>query len=454
MERDRQDRTRTGRRHGESGGAGRSRVKRNRLLALAILAILGLAALAPVGQASEQGQHELVQAQHLAERAARLAQREARRNARNEAKAHNRAVRQVKAEEHAARLAEPHDVPNAVVTITCTSITVEFHEFTSLPGSKQTISQKVIYRQAPRPFINYVFAPPNAVFEGEGTTEEIPIAAPLGESTVGIRAHWNNDGLHGGFNVHQPLTCGPNSQFSLETVQSLGGSFTKSTLPGVVGETVDYQTVATNTGNTPLTFGELSSPGCDGMPAGGSGEAIAPRATMTWFCHHTLTAADQKAGPFANAASVTAVPQSDPFNPSITHTSQGVLISPIVAEVSTASKPVGTTSSGTPKSGVAGFKVTATPIPALLGPSKCVRGMFSASVKSTGVASVMFYIDGHKLARRTAHSAVKGLIAVRINGAKLKKGVHRLLAKISMSSAASGSRTRTVRRCAPPAHKH
>ncbi len=29
-------------------------------------------------------------------------------------------------------------------------------------------------------------------------------------------------------------------------------------MPGVVGQTVDYETLVTNTGNTPLTFGSFS----------------------------------------------------------------------------------------------------------------------------------------------------------------------------------------------------
>jgi hypothetical protein len=79
------------------------------------------------------------------------------------------------------------------------------------------------------------------------------------------------------------------------------------------------------------------------------------------------------------------------------------------------------------------------------------------------VASVIFYIDGRKLARRTVHSAQKGLISIHVNGAKLKAGTHRLTATITMvpgsstAKAVVASRARVLRRCrvaAKPALKH
>jgi hypothetical protein len=87
-----------------------------------------------------------------------------------------------------------------------------------------------------------------------------------------------------------------------------------------------------------------------------------------------------------------------------------------------------------------------------------VRGTFTVSVKSAGVASVTFYIDGRRLARRTAHSAQKGLISIHVNAAKLKAGTHHLSASITMvpgsptAKAVVASRTRVVRRCALAKH--
>ena len=179
---------------------------------------------------------------------------------------------------------------------------------------------------------------------------------------------------------------------------------------------------------------------------------------------HTLTNADATAGFYANAASVTGTPDSGEGEPFV-ETSSGVLVTPIAAgeekspeiitihEVTTSSSPSGSgtgSGSGSAKSGTASFSAS---VPSLVGPAKCVRSAFTAGVKSTGVSNVTFYIDGRRLARRTAHSAVRGMIMIRINGTALKAGLHRLLAKISMSpssptaSSITATRTRTVRRC-------
>jgi hypothetical protein len=109
------------------------------------------------------------------------------------------------------------------------------------------------------------------------------------------------------------------------------------------------------------------------------------------------------------------------------------------------------------KGAVLGF-VSTSVVPSLLGPARCVHGVFAIGVKSPGVANVTFYIDGRRLTRRTAHSALKGLIGLRVNGANLKAGIHRLLASITMapsSPTAKGivaSRARIVRRCALARH--
>ncbi len=440
MERDRTGRTSRSRgTHAAASSAGRSHVRRNRLLALAILAVLALAAVAPAGQASGTQRAE-AQARRALAGAQRLAEREAKRLQRREAKAHRQAERQAKSEGSVRQNQGVEVSEHAAAKFSCTSIVVEFSGL----SEPEVVTQKVIYRQAPRPTLSYVFEAPKFTTSGTGGTETIPIVAPLGESNVGIRGRFSGHGPGSSFNLHVPLTCGPDSQYSLATTQSLGGGpFTSATLPGVVGETVDYQTVATNNGNTPLVFGALADPGCDGPIAGGSAGAVAPRSSVVWYCHHTLTTADQKAGAFANAAATVASPQQDPFTSSIASSSAGVVISPITAEISTAAKPAA-------KSGVLGSGPLG--IPALYGPTRCVRGVFSASVKSPGVSNVTFYIDGRKLARRTAHSAVRGWIAIHINGAKLKAGVHRLLVKISMSNAATGSRSRIVRRCST--HRH
>jgi uncharacterized repeat protein (TIGR01451 family) len=454
----------------------RSRVRLNRILALAILAILGLAALAPVGQASSPesseraAQRAIQSAQRVAEREAVHLQREAVRTAKKEVKVVNKAQRQsVKASHEAIRLANKIS-EHAAVTISCSQIVVNYTGFNAVPGTPNAVSEKVVFRQLPAPLLTLVFAPAIFSFDGTEATTTIPIVAPLGHSSVGIRAKFNSNGVKGAFNIREPLICGAVSQFTIQTTQSLGGPFTTEAIPGSVGQTVDYQTVATNTGNTPLNFTGFSDPGCDSMPAGGSAIPIPPRGSLTFVCTHRLTEADRTAGVFANAASITATAASGetPAKP-VLHTTAGVLVNPIgsgeepaqtptvitktvIKEITTSSVSTNSTNA---KSGVASSKTSS---PSLRGPKKCFRGTFTASVTSQGVSSVVFYVDGHRVVRRTSHSTSSGLISIRINGAKLKAGVHRLLAKITMiqtsptAKAATASPSMKIRRCATTTH--
>jgi hypothetical protein len=434
-------------------------VRRNRILAFAILAILALAAIAPVGQASDQANNEraaqraTIAAERAAEREAIKLQREAAKNARQQAKATKEAARHSKQLALEQKRAEARLTEHADVTINCESIVVQYHGF---PGSgENAISQKIIFKQKPGPTPTIVF-PSTYQFTGENSTETISIAAPLGESGVGLRGHFVGTGMKGGFNVHETKICGPIPRFTIETLQSISTPFKTDTLPGEVGQTVTYDTNVTNTGNTPMTFTGFSDPKCDGSVAGGPNGVIGPRSAVTYVCTHTLTDADREAEVFANSASVTGTPEPGQGEP-VTETSKGVNVTPIAArgtatttgsEVTTGSAPA---AAGPSKSGVLDFSSSA--IPSLLGPLKCIRGTFTVSVKSTGVANVIFYIDGRKLARRTVHSQVKGLISIHVNGALLKAGSHRLLAKITMASgstttkAVTASRSRTVRRC-------
>ena len=463
------------RRNGASSrrqGAGARAVRRNRLLALAILAILALAAVAPAGQASDAGR-----AEHQAERALQAAERAAHREAvRMQREAAHRQAQEVKAGKQSQRQAKKVvreairaallEDPHAVVELECTRITVHFRAFNAVAESPNVIDQKIIFKQKPGPTPSWVTPTTAYSFEGSEATEEIPIVAPMGESNIVLRARFASNGIKGGFNIRGSLTCPPIPRFTLETQQSTSGPFTSATIPGAVGQTVVYQTVAANTGNTPLSFTGFSDPGCDGTPIGGTSGVIGPRESTTYFCMHTLTNADREAGFYANAASVTGTPEPGQGEPA-TVNSAGVLISPIAPgeekpkqpeepkkEVTTSSTPVTTT---TPKGGVADFSTTA--VPSLHGPAKCVRAGFIVSVKSSGVANVIFYVDGRRLARRTAHSAKGGWIALSVNGAKLKAGKHRLSATITMlpgspaAKAVVASRARTVRRCSA-ATKH
>jgi hypothetical protein len=264
---------------------------------------------------------------------------------------------------------------------------------------------------------------------------------------------------------------------------------------GKVGQTVDYQMIVTNTGNTPLTFSGFSDPRCDAKTiVGGSEGPVEPMGTVTFLCAHTLTAADHEAGSYTNVATVTGTPEEGEGAP-IVHESNPVVVTPIAPsekEVEekeakeekereekeepkkedpkpppakqevlntppTSSTPTatGSISATALKSGVLGF-ASAT-IPSLRGPQGCVRGGFTVSVKSAGVGTVVFYLDGRRLKSLSAKNAHKGLLSVRIDATKLKVGAHRVLARITMkqtsstAKAAKASRGRTIVRCASAA---
>src|SRR5580658_3827758 len=98
----------------------------------------------------------------------------------------------------------------------------------------------------------------------------------------------------------------PEPPFSIEKVQEIQGSgagFTRSELTGKIGQTVDYQIIVRNTGNTPLKLTEFSDAHCDaGTLAGGPGSSeLGTGDSTTYTCHHVLT----EVGAYSNSASVT-----------------------------------------------------------------------------------------------------------------------------------------------------
>ncbi len=467
------------------------RVRRNRLLALAILAILGLVVLAPAGLASDgettpetetegspRAQREArdrARAQHKADRQARrnqmAAERETRRRARE-------AEHQARVEARGIKgLAHKTDA-NAEVEINCTSITVHYHDFPVVPGSPNVVNQYVVIRRLSPPPIRIPFPAKTFTFEGSGATSVIPIAAPVGSTTVDIRSSWNTNGLRGGFDIHEAVRCGPLAAFAIEKLQSLGGPFTSETLTGALGQTILYEMIVANTGNTPLTFSNFTDAVCDaGTIAGIPITPVEPMGAFTIVCAHKITAADVAGDEVVNVAGITGTPEEGEGEP-IKHESNRVVVTPTGEDeepkkeepkneepktpppttpttIPTPKSGVlgtsGASSTSTSKSGVLGF-ASAT-VPSLRGPQGCVRSAFTAGVKSAGVSSVIFYLDGRHLKRLTSHNAHKGLISIKIDVSKLKVGPHRVKATITMKPASSGakaakaSRGLTVVRC-------
>jgi hypothetical protein len=261
----------------------------------------------------------------------------------------------------------------------------------------------------------------------------------------------------------------PAPAFALEKLQQIagtGGSYTSSQLSGVVGQTVDYEIVVENIGNVPLTLSSFSDPQCDeGTLAGGpeGGAALPVGASTTYTCTHVLNAADGSAGSYTNTVTLTGDPPGGEGSP-VTNNSNTVVVSVspsangnTLSSTSSAGATgvLSSTSTGSPsKSGVLAF--TSATLPLLKGPQGCVRHDFRVSLKAAGVASVTFYLDGHKLRTLTAKNAHKGLLTLLIDPDKLKVGTHKLTAKITMkhtgsTKAKQGTRTVRILRCSSAA---
>jgi hypothetical protein len=86
----------------------------------------------------------------------------------------------------------------------------------------------------------------------------------------------------------------------------------------------------------------------------------------------------------------------------------------------------------------------------LLGPTGCVARAFNARVRGTKMATVVFVLDG-KIVKRVRNTKDAALIQLRVNPARLKLGVHRLVVNVRFRSG-SGTKPKTMRlsfqRCA------
>jgi len=115
--------------------------------------------------------------------------------------------------------------------------------------------------------------------------------------------------------------------FSIEKLQEVQGSetgFTTAPLISSVGHTIDYEIIVTNTGNVPLSFGELTDTHCASI-AGGPEGPLAPGASSTYTCSHLLINRDGKAGSYENTAKAVATPPPGDGS-SVTATSNTVIV--------------------------------------------------------------------------------------------------------------------------------
>ncbi len=433
-----------------------------------MLALLAVAVVAPVGHAAAPEGRAAAKASEREERAASNRQRREQERARR---------RQERPEKHRSKWPTEkvrHDgAIESRINTSCTAVTVSYKGFPDAPGN--TVTEIVTIQQVPT--VVKIFT-----FDGPTGEDTIPIVAPYVEPPhyhVDLRSKWKTNGANGGFDQPTTISCPPAPAFNVEKLQSIGGSpFTAGPLTGTVGQKVEYEMVATNTGNVPLSIPltAVTDPKCDPdtlalhsgtnpVPLGGS---------IVLTCSHILTTADQATGSYTNTATITGTPTLGGGSP-IGNETNTVVVTPVTGPGEEEHKeehknpppavepekppaigvsPSGPTASQSTtgsKTGVLGFASAA--IPPLKGPQGCVRTAFKVSIKSKGVSSVTFYLDGHRLKRLTSKNARKGLLSVVIDGSRLKVGVHRVMARINMARASasvkavSASRTLRIVRC-------
>jgi len=110
----------------------------------------------------------------------------------------------------------------------------------------------------------------------------------------------------------EPPGTSKHPEYAIEKLQEIPGSgtgFTKSPLTGSIGQTVNYEIVVTNTGETPLKFSSFTDAKCDpGTIGGGPGAAeVAPGESTVYTCDHVLTSV----GRYVNEATVTGTPPGE-----------------------------------------------------------------------------------------------------------------------------------------------
>jgi len=121
--------------------------------------------------------------------------------------------------------------------------------------------------------------------------------------------------------------------FTLNKLQRDNGNpenpFTTATFAGAIGENIEYEVIAKNTGNVPLTFSNFTDPKCDeGTITGGPGANPVPvGGSTTYFCVHNIKAEDSEAGVLENTAELAGelVGGGTPT----THVSNTVVVAPI-----------------------------------------------------------------------------------------------------------------------------
>jgi hypothetical protein len=459
-------------------GPGRSRaaVRRRRLPALLGVLLPCVFLLASTVQASASSglsvaERNAIATTKSAEREQRAAERRAEREAERAAR---RALREAAAKKRSEAFEERH--PFGAATISCKQVTWSVRGFPNAPGN--TVNEQVTIEHDHSTRLHSVFT-----FDGASAIATTPLDGHAGNYQIGAIARWSINGVRGHFDILGKVHCPAEPAMTIAKLQRIGPatSYTSSPLRGAVGQTVEYEILFRNTGNTPLTLGAIADARCDSATIAGTAPAPLERgASAVFSCTHLLNSTDLAAGSYTNTVDGSATPvgkgspvsgesntvavavisaaaklppEEPPTPPAgpATPPGSGVLGTSTTQAGSTPTGSSGSSSTTSSKSGVLAFKAAS--VPSLSGPRGCVRASFRVSIRAMGVRSVSFYMDGHRLKTMTARDARHGRLTLQIDPTRLRAGAHRLTARITMAPTAStarathGTRTRTVLRC-------
>jgi uncharacterized repeat protein (TIGR01451 family) len=224
------------------------------------------------------------------------------------------------------------------------------------------------------------------------------------------------------------------------------------------GDTIHYTITVTNVGDTIMNV-TAADVGCTGLtpvgfslsPAGDF--PLAPTESKKLTCTHVAGASDGSA--YVNEACATGV-ATPAAGPGGTVKKCGSVSVPVTHPTPPGSPPPGGPTPGGPSSPSTPGGGTNDPgsqllLPTriaagtarLLGPSGCAATAFNARVRGTKIARVVFVLDGKTVARLTKPNLGQ-LYSVRINPAKLRLGVHRLVATVTFQRG-SGTKAKTLR---------
>jgi hypothetical protein len=210
-----------------------------------------------------------------------------------------------------------HSRENGEEEATCNSLTFRFFKFPNAPNNTVTEKITVSNNKGYKKSFTVIFK-----FNGPTGENTVKIIHPPGYAVVDGFVSWNTNGSKGAFDIGAEVFCPANPAFSLEKLQKIeggSGGFTTSPIKGKKGQTIDYEVIARNEGNTPLAFGSLVDANCEEIAGGPTGEVEAGEST-TWTCKHLVTEQDALNGHYFNTAEVTGTYESTPT----THSSNTV----------------------------------------------------------------------------------------------------------------------------------